>query len=51
MENTSKTAGDDYIYIRLPKEMKKKIKKVATEDYCSVTVWVRQTLAKALGEK
>lgn len=48
MKKPRKTADDDYIYIRLPKEMKKKIKKLAMEDYCSVTVWVRQLIAKEI---
>ena len=48
MKKPSKQAADEYIYIRLPKEIKQKIKKAAKEDYCNLTVWVRKVLIERI---
>ncbi len=38
----------DYIYIRLTKSIKKKLKRIAKEEGSNMTIWVRQLVMKEL---
>lgn len=48
IKNKKTRSYDDYIFVRLNKNLKDKIKERAENDGSNMTIWVRQQLIKIL---
>lgn len=48
VSKSSKSNRKDYVYIRLDKEIKGKLKRISSDDGSNMTIWIRQLIIKTL---
>lgn len=50
METGKSKHLNDYIYIRLGKSVKNKVKKIAEKDGSNMTIWIRQLIIREVSK-